>query len=114
MGQASKLVCVLRLQKVNQRWLSGIKQLGLRPEDPRTHLKVAGEKLCSSARGSDAAQMQQEDRPAPHSALKNEQQDKRQRRDLSPAKPINNSQEVESLENKMKSALFFSFPWCYL
>ena len=31
----------------------------------------------------------QEDRPTPLSALKNKDQDKRQRRDLSPAKPIN-------------------------
>ena len=91
-----------------------MKQLGLRPGDHHTHLKVTGEKLCSSTWGSDVAQMQQLDRPAPHRALKNEVQDKRQRRDLSLAKPLNNSQEVESLENKMKSTLFFSFPWCHL
>ena len=72
---------------------SGIKQLGLRPGDHHIHLKAAGEKLCSSGWGSDVAQMQQEVRPSPRSTLKNEEQDKRQRRDFSPAKPINNFSE---------------------
>ena len=40
---------------------------------------------------------------------KNEEQDKRQRRDLSLAKPINNTQEVKI---ELKSNLIFSCPLC--
>ena len=78
---------------------SGIEQFGLRPGDNHTHLKAAGEKFCSSTRGYDDAQTQQEafteDEPAPLSALKNEEEDKRQRRDSSLTKPSNNSQEIK-------------------
>lgn len=63
--------------------------------DHHTHLKAFGEKLFSSTWGSDNTQTHQEDRPTPLSALKNEDQDKRQQRDLSPAKTINNSQKVK-------------------
>ena len=35
-------------------------QLGLRPGDNQTHLKEAGEKLCSSTQGYDNTQTQQE------------------------------------------------------
>ena len=57
--------------------------------DHHTHLKAFGEKFFSSTWGSDNTQTHQEDRPTPLSALKNKDRDKRQRRDLSSAKPIN-------------------------
>ena len=49
-----KLSCVLCLQKVriykilNGGQTQGYEQLGLNPGDNQTHLKAAGEKLCSS------------------------------------------------------------------
>lgn len=81
-----KLSGVLCLPKVNQWWSLGIES-GLRPVTI-THMAF-GEKLFSSTWSSDNTQTHQEDRPTPLSALKNKDQDKRQRRDLSPAKPIN-------------------------
>lgn len=59
-------------------------------------------KLCSSTWGYDNAQNRHEvvtgDGLLPSAPQKHERQDKKQRRNLSPAKPINNSQEekVES------------------
>lgn len=77
----------------------GDKQLGLRPCDHQICLKVAGKKFCSSAWGDDDTPSQQEaiieGGPSPLSPLKNEEQDKSQRRDLLLAQLINKLWEIK-------------------
>ena len=56
-----KLSYVLCLQKVRQMAVTQeYEQLGPRPDDNQTYLKVAREKFWSSTRGYDDAQTQQE------------------------------------------------------
>lgn len=83
-------------------------QSGLRSGEPQMYLKAA-EKFCSSTQGYDIARNQQkaEGGPVPLNTPKNEEQDKRQNRDLSQAKPTNNSQPVKiERGSKIESNLF--------
>ena len=96
-----KLSAVLCLPKVNL-WCS-LETVWTEAWWPsHTSKGIWGETL-SLHLGSDNPQTHQEDRPMPLSALKNKDQDKRQRRDLSPAKPINNSHKVKTDSGKQNS-----------
>lgn len=101
MSFVSKRLEFIKLQMVVAQ---GYEHFGLSFGDHQTYLKAAGEKFCFSTQVYDNAPNQQEvlteDGPSTsqHATplTQNEEQGKRQRRGLLPAKPINRSRERES------------------
>ena len=86
----------------------GYQQSGLRSGEPQMYLKAA-EKFCSSTRGMTLPKTNRKQKMdlRPSTPLKNEELDKRQKRDLSLAKPTNNSQAIKiECGSKIESNLF--------
>lgn len=82
--------------------------------DNQAYLKGMGRSLAPPPGVTTMPQISRKWLQARTCALEKEDQDKRQRRELSPAKPINPSREEKrSLVNKTKSNRF-SLPWCFV
>lgn len=94
----------------------GYQQSGLRSGEPQMYLKAV-EKFCSSTRGMTLPKTNRKQKMdlRPSTPLKNEELDKRQKRDLSLAKPTNNSQAIKiERGSKIESNNSISFPLCFI